>query len=100
MASWIVPPVTGLIEPVPAPEFFVTRIGAIERISNENVRLYGCSEQMPLEGGGPIMVVQIKIVRPISTVSEGIAHMLRCMGATCHDCVACRHEPWTPRVVK
>lgn len=99
MASWIVPPVAGLVEPVPAPEFFVTRIGAIERMSEDYVRLYGCSEQMPLEGGSALHIVQIKIVRPISTVSEGIAHMLRCMGVTCHDCEACR-SGWTPRVVK
>lgn len=78
---WIVPPIAGLIEPMPVPEVFIDAIGGIELVAGGWVRLYGCSEQMPLEAGSerPQRIVQVKIVRPLVTIPEAILGMARCL---------------------
>lgn len=76
---WIIPPV-GLIEPMPAAEFYVDDCGAIERVG-ENVRMHYYSEQMPVEFGGAEAqkIVMVKIVRPIATLPKTMLQIAHCL---------------------
>ena len=80
MVHWIVPPV-GLIEPSPAPEFYVTEIGAIEMVGEHCIRLHFVAEQMPLEsaGGLPQKIVVVKVVRPIFNLPGALVKIAQCM---------------------
>lgn len=79
MTHWIIPP-SGMIEPVPAPEFYIDRIGAIELIGSD-VRLYLITEQMPLEiaAGAPQCVLALKVRRPLLSLPQGVVQMAQCL---------------------
>jgi len=79
MPHWIVPP-DGLIEPSPAPEFYVTEVGAIELVG-QCIRLHFVAEQMPLEAvcGLPQKVVVVKVVRPIFNLPGTLIKIAQCM---------------------
>lgn len=81
MTQWIVQP-SGLIEPVPAPEFYIDGIGAIE-LFGACVRMHLFSHQMPLEGGNsPAQkVVMVKIIRPVNTLPCSIGQVAKCLFA-------------------
>lgn len=90
---WVVPPVTGLIEPAIAPEFVVDGIGAVE-VHNGNLRIYLFSNQMPLELGpglAPQKVIACKIVGPVTNIPAAIGQLA--------SCLVQKAEPWRPRVV-
>ena len=102
MTSWVIPPV-GLIEPVPAPEFYIDGIGAIE-LFGACVRMHLYSQQMPLEcAGGPSQkVVMVKVVRPIVALPCAIGQVAQCL--MLHDLpILARGPPegggFRPRVV-
>jgi len=82
MCAWIIPPVAGLIEPSIAPEFYVDGFGAIELIGS-CIRIYCCTQQMPLEAKGePQLVVAAKIIRPIAHIPIGIGQLAQCLMLT------------------
>ena len=101
MSCWIVPPIAGLIEPSPAPEFFIDKIGGIELISAGWVRIYGCADQMPLEvvACKPQRIVQVKIVRPLATLPDAILSMVRCFSGDT-DALVRPQGPFMPHLVQ
>ena len=82
MCVWIIPPVAGLIEPVPAPEFVVSRCGAVERIG-DFVRFYLYSERLQIEDAGapPVRAIEVKIVRPLDGLHFIGNHLIMSDGA-------------------
>lgn len=80
MPSWIIAP-SGLIEPVPAPEIYVTGIGAIESVGTGDLRVVLVQEQLPLESGGhvPQRVVVAKLVGPTMNVPTIIGQLAQCL---------------------
>lgn len=76
MSAWIVPPVEAMIEPAPAPEFFVSDIGAIERLPGGVARFYLCARRMA--GNEVCDVIAVKIVRPIDTIPTMLNRLARC----------------------
>lgn len=79
MSNWIIRP-SGLIEPVPVPEFYVDGCAGIEAYG-ACVRLHFYSEQMPLEAapGIPQKVAVVKIVRPLATMPQTMMQFAKCM---------------------
>lgn len=98
MVSWIIPPV-GLIEPAPAPEFFITSVGAIELIG-ECIRVYYCIDQLPLEAGSAMAqtVVALKIVRPVCSIPAAISRLAQCLISERSPDI--QTGPFRPRVVR
>lgn len=98
MVEWIVPP-AGMIEPAPAPEFYVDDVGAIEHIGS-NVRIYFCAMQLPLEAGciAPQKIVQVRIVRPVCAIPGAIIRLASCLTSERSPDVSFR-PPFKPRVV-
>ena len=92
MTRWIVPPV-GLIEPAPAPEFYVEGCGALE-LTATCARLYLCSAQAPIEAASAAAqrIVCVRIVVPRDAVTVLLGQLALCLNAP-------RDEgPW-PRLV-
>lgn len=79
MTQWIIQP-NQLIEPAPAPEFYIDGCGAIEQFGS-CVRLHLYSQQMPLEYAGGISqrVVVVKIVRPVATLPKIMLQVAQCL---------------------
>jgi hypothetical protein len=99
MAQWIIPPV-GVIEPVPAPEFYVEDIGGIELIW-PCVRVLYCTRQLPLEAapGCAQKIVSVKIIRPIDTIPAAISRLVQCLNLERSPDIHSGGN-WTPRVVR
>lgn len=97
---WIVPPVTGLIEPAPAPEIFVDQIGAAELVRTGWVRLYLCTEQLPLDSGDlpQQQVAQAKLVMPLCILPRTICVLGHCLDQE-RPAVAAAGGPF-PRLVR
>lgn len=100
MVEWIIPPV-GLIEPVPAPEFYIDGIGAVEMIG-ACVRIYYFVDQMPLEVGGvPAQkIVALKIVRPIESIPAAIIRLATCLATAERSPGVHSGPPFKPRLVQ
>lgn len=64
MRAWIVPPIAGLIEPVPAPEIFIDDIGVVEACG-PTIRIGYYCEEGPLFSGGQQNVVKLWLRRPL-----------------------------------
>lgn len=79
MPRWLMPPVEGLIEPIPAPEIYVDDIGAIE-IRDGIVRIYSYAEELSLHGGPPLRVVKLIVRGPLKTMGK----MLKPIGGLDH----------------
>jgi hypothetical protein len=89
MATWIVPPIAGLIEPALAPEIVADAIGAVE-LNKGQIRIYLYSEQMPIEPGGrgkANKVVSVKIVGQLVNVADAIAVLANVLTAHAPDLV-------------
>ena len=97
MPEWIVQP-QGMIEPAPAPEFYIDGVGGIELIG-ACIRVYCIVEQLPLEamGGHAQKIVVAKIVRPLRTVPSAIIRMAQCLGA---ESQTLPPKPSKPRLVE
>lgn len=78
MCAWIVPPGAAVIEPAPAPEIFITGVGAIERIG-DLVRFYCVAEQRTIGCDQANQVVVVKIVRPLTGMTDTVIQMLQCL---------------------
>ncbi len=76
MAEWIFGPIEGMIEPSIAPEFFITDIGGLELIGNNNIRVHYCVEQLSMDpGGDTLRITKVKIVRPVSTIPKALVRL-------------------------
>jgi len=93
MAFWVVPPV-GLIEPVPAPEFYIDRIAAIELIGAD-ARVYLASEHLSLEveGATPQNIVSVKVRGPLLQLPIILAQLVSCLVPTRIDTIPARGPP-------
>ena len=102
MTQWIIRP-NELIEPAPAPEFYIDGCGAIEQFGS-CVRLHLYSQQMPLECAGETSqkIVMVKIVRPVATLPKAMLQIAQCLWPDAEE--ACRNCPvpsnGKPRLVR
>lgn len=100
MSRWVIAP-HGLIEPVSAPEFFVTGIGAAELLDSGGFRFYLINQQLPIEApnGQPQRVLQCRIVGPAMRIPKVISQLATCMMAR-EPAEEIPPQPARPRVVK
>lgn len=80
MSRWIIPPHGNMIEPVPAPEFFSTGIGAVE-IFEGGWRFYLVAEQLVIEApsAAPQCVLVAKVVTSTAVLPKSIWQLAHCM---------------------
>lgn len=65
MCAWIVPPVAGLIEPVPAPEIYIDDMGCAELIRGGIVRKGYYADESVLDGGPIQRVLKLWVRIPL-----------------------------------
>lgn len=99
MSDWIVLPIAGLIEPVPAPEYFIEKVGAVELIPGGAVRFYLCATQRQVEAPAdkPVHSVILRIVQPLLGIPEDIEMLARCLIERAPGIVP---SPWQPHLVR
>lgn len=68
--TWILKP-AGLVEPVPAPEFFVDGVGAIEE-SNGLLRLFYYANRTSLYSDEMSKQVEVVVRMPMASVGGGV----------------------------
>lgn len=94
--TWIVPP-ERLIEPVPAPVFFVDEIGAI-RVEDGIISVYYCAKRPCMELGGICdNVVEVVLQRPIASFIKSHVKMAA-LAEFCRNAQA--HTGWRPTLIK
>lgn len=79
MPLWVMPPIAGLIEPVPAPEIYIDGIGAIE-IADHMARMFLYAEELSIAGGETCRIVKVIIRRPAKNVAQAIG----CLASLAH----------------
>lgn len=99
MGRWLIAP-RGVTEPAPAPEFFVTGIGAIETFEG-GLRFHLVQETLPLESkdGETERVVVVKIVGSSLKLGKVIMQLASCLPGV-SDEPAPAPSPIKPRLVK
>lgn len=94
---WIVPPITGLIEPLAAPVIWVDDVGGIA-LADGVLTTYYYSIRDPLYGVAPEAHLEVVLKRPLRQIFKARAHVgkvLDYLAAPPDMAVA----GWTPRVV-
>lgn len=74
MPLWVMPPIAGLIEPVPAPEIYIDGIGAIE-VAGGMARVFLYAEELSISGGETSLIVKAIIRRPVKNVGQAIGSL-------------------------
>ncbi|HEY4721841.1 MAG TPA: hypothetical protein VII92_08345 [Anaerolineae bacterium] len=74
MAHWIVPPITGLIEPAPAPVIWIDDIGAIA-LDDGVASIYYCARRPDLYGDGLQWTVELIVQRRVVSVIDEFPKM-------------------------